>query len=411
MRKNHYRATSLRRAALLTLVFLFSFLFMTETGARNRAYEIVRQEAKIYSNPRETGDEISNAKELLVIHKGDTVEAPVETQAFLEDRAEKGFHMLPVRYKGVRGYVYIENLRPVKTSETDTITMIQDKPLEKMAALERSLIKYQNGAMNLPVEPMTWMWIAIGSVLFSALIMGLRMFRPQYVKDCLPFMFVGMAAASASEIIYLLAMGEHALGFFNPNYVGWGLAILNFILMGVFLCIQYALYYLSWRILLESDSKGGSIESPEWMRMLVFYPAVLALVTVIMVLVDAFTGNTWDLKVYIWVYASLLLPALASAVGLLIAGKLLRALAAPIYYIAGAAGLTVCLSILGLWILVLGVVIVVVAIVGGAVIGTVFSMLSGVGRVSFTTPDGRRMSGMRDVFGNVIGDDGKNYII
>lgn len=377
----------------------------------NEAYKVMRKDSKIYSNARETQEERKVAKELILAQRGDTLLAGEGTAEFIESRRAKGLSYIPVVYRGIKGYTSVDNVRPLFLADTDTVYLIQSKSLGKLAAMERSLLPYQFKAINIPVDPMIWMWIALGGLaLYLIIFIGGNMW-PSIFKNSSVFVFIGSAITSCAEVLYLLSMGDQALWFFSPHAVGWGLAILNFLLMAAVIAAQYWVFADTWLILVpQKDFDGDAV--PHWVGMLYIMPGLMAIITVIMLIIDAFTGNTWGIGVYACVYGIMLLAGLAAMGYLIFIKRPLLGIWAFLYYIVASVGLSVCLSILGLWLVVLAIALIIIVIAGGSALAIGKGVVNGAGQtVTGYTSDGRKVTGVKDINGNVKGYDGKTYKI
>lgn len=377
----------------------------------NEAYKVMRKDTKIYSNARETQDERSASKELIEVQRGDTLLAGAATKEFIDARREHGVSYVPVVYRGIKGYTSVDNLHPLLLAETDTAYMIQSESLGKMAAMERSLLPWQFKVINLRVNPMTWLWIALGGLAMYVIVYLGKALLPTVFKNTFVFIFIGSAVTSCAEILYLLSMGDQALWFFSPKSVGWGLAILNFLLTAAVLGGQYWIFAEMWVSLIpDKDADGDPVA--HWVKNIFAMPAYMAVLTVVMLIIDAFTGNTWGIGVYAAVYGILLLAGVAAMCYMIAIKRPLLGVSALLYYIVASVGLTVCLSILGLWLVVLAVAAVVVILAGGAALAMGKGVVNGAGQtVTGYTRDGKKVTGVKDINGNVRGYDGKTYTI
>lgn len=414
----------------------------------NALYRVMRCETVIHSTPRADTDQRKTDKELLTVERGDTLEADPSTQAYLDAHAADGFQMLPVVYKGMRGYAYADALMPARAEAGDSIFPIVAESPAEMAALPRSLVEWRERAMNLPVEPSQWMWLIIGSLVVAGIVAAITpVWRPMvYVAYLMGP--VCLIITSVAEIGYLLAMDQHALSFFSPKCVGWWMAILGFVGMAVVLIAQYFLFSICWELLGTGYSFLDSGNAPhdrsrakKTFNFFIAWPAILAVVSLVLVLVDSFTGNTWDIRFHSWAYLTIPVCALIAAVCACVMRRPLAAIVAIPFYILAIPGLAVSLSILGLYLLIFAVIALVVGAIGGAIFGGASSSggssgrrssggggggsrsSSGAGplggmkihgkpiRVKFRTPDGRIIWGTRDLEMKdlVRGDDGKYY--
>lgn len=377
----------------------------------NKAYFVMHRDVKIYSNSRSTKEERSDVKELLVVQRGDTLLAGENTKEYIESHRETGVGYLPVVYKGVKGYVEDSNVRPLLLEAGDTVYMIQEKPLSKLSAMEKSLLPFEFKVINIPVNPMMWIWVALGGLGMYLIVTLGSLFLPKYFKNSFVFILLGCAVTSCAEILYLLSMPDHELWFFYPKAVGWGLAIVNFLLTCLVLGGQYWIFAEIWANLIpDKDLEGDPV--PHWIGNLFSMPAIMAIITIVMIFIDAFTGNTWGIGVYASVYGIIVLAGLA-AMGYLIAVKRpWIGIMAFVYYLVASIGLTVCLSILGLWIVVLAVLLIVVVIAGGSALAIGKGVINGAGEtVTGYTESGKKVTGVKDINGNVRGYDGKTYRI
>ncbi len=410
----------MKKRILLSIVALIAmFAGFYAFAGTNKMYKVMRKETSIHTTPRDNSDQIKADKTLMSLQRGDTLYAGEDTEAFLVEHGESGYRMLPIVYHGVKGYCYSDAVMPVKAAPGDSIFPIVDEAPEEMAAFPKSLVKWNTWAMNLPVDPSSWLWIIMGSLGLGAVMLAVSAFWKPFQKAIIFVFPICLAVASVAEIIYLLAMDAHPLWFFMPSCVGWGYAILGFLGLGVFLGIQYLMFYAGWACIMDASENGfnalnKSIGSApdidgEWTNYLIGLPALLAVVSLVLVLVDAFTGNTWGLEFYFWIYLSLVAAALVGAGYLVSKGKIIGALAILVYYIAASVGLAVSLSILGLYLVILIIAVIVVVAVGGALIAGVGGALFGGERVTGYTSDGRKVTGTKDIYGNVKGDDGHTY--
>lgn len=410
----------MKKRILLSIVAVIAlFVGFDAFAGTNKMYKIMHKETSIHTTPRDNPEQRKEDKTLMSLQRGDTIYAGEDTEAFLAAHAEKEYQMLPMVYHGVKGYCYADAVIPVKTAPTDSIFPIVTEAPENMAALQKSLVEWNTWAMNLPVDPSSWLWIIMGSLGLGAVMLTISAFWKPFQKVIVFVFPVCLAVTSVVEIIYLLAMDAHPLWFFTPKCVGWGYAILGFLGMGVFLGIQYLMFYAGWACIMDASENGFDAlnksvgSSPdidgEWTNYLVGLPALLAVVSLVLVIIDAFTGNTWGLDFYFWIYLSLVVAALVAAGYLISKGKIIGALAIIVYYITASAGLAVSLSILGLYLVILIIAVIVVVLVGGAVIAGVGGALFGGERVTGYTDDGRKVTGTKDIYGNVKGDDGRTY--
>lgn len=377
----------------------------------NEAYRVMRKDAKIFSNARETQEERKTQKELIIVQRGDTLMAGEGTAEYLNARRENGVSYIPVVYRGIKGYTSVDNVRPLALAQTDTIYMIQDQSLGKLAAMQRSLLPFQFKAMNLPVNPMVWMWIALGGLAMYFIVFLGKAYLPKAFKNTFVFIFIGCAVTSCAEIMYLLSMGDQALWFISPKAVGWWRAILDFLLTAAVLAGQYWIFGEMWVALIPGKDPDGD-PVPHWVSGLYVMPGIMAVITVIMLIIDAFTGNTWGIGVYASVYGILVLSGVAVMGYLMMIKRPLLAVSAFLYYIVASVGLAVCLSILGLWLVVIAIVAIVLVIAGGSVLAIGKGVANGMGEtVTGYTSDGRKVTGVKDINGNVRGYDGNTYKI
>ncbi len=337
---------------ILGLVSVFSYV--AECMAENTGYKVIRKDAVIYSDMQLSSEEDDNSAILIKIQKGDTVEAAPGTTEFIAERVDSGFSMLPVVYNGVRGYMKTSALVPIKLSESDSITRIPEYPESKMSGLERSIVKYQDEVLNLPIHPMEWLKIGIWSLLFIVGLVVIRKLKPKFVQNCAIFILIALIVASISEVMYIIGMGNKALFFIESDYVGWFWSKVNFLLLAIVLVCQYALIAFiddmiaSYRVTPSFDADPDfcylSDSDPKWTRkFIVFYSDFFLLGLIALSLINGFMGNPLS----IWVFISLLAVVVFPVIAFIKIGRPLRGIILELMYIVEMIGFVMIIAVLG----------------------------------------------------------------
>lgn len=393
---------------ILTLIGISLFLPL-EIHAQNRLYVIEKNETPLYSNARDNSKQINSSKELLTLHRRDTVEAAPETETFIVQHDTIWMRTIPVMYKGVHGYVFANNLRPVKAEPTDSIYPIHEKPLHELSRLDQDLLKWQTIAMNLPVDAMDWLWlylIALGASLIFIVI-------GKYSKSFPTFfdwmVLLALSIASLAEMIYFIAMGDHAFWFYSYKYVGWLWAILGFFGTIAVLVLQVVIFCSVCNNYFDGTTRNRYTPLPGWIDNMWAYPLLVVVLTIILYIVDSFVDHKITLIGFTSIYLLLPIMGIAGAIYLITKGKIFKGILYPILYSAASVGISLWATTLGLTILLMVVAVGAVILVIG-ILGEAGSTNHGYTRYTGRTVSGKKVTGWlsRDKK-YVYGDDGDVY--
>lgn len=420
----------------ILISFILAVLFIPFTGAENRAYKMLADRS-LY----EFKDEKGIKKERIdTCERGDTVYATEETAAYIASKeATEGIDYLPVEYGGKRGYVQYSDLYPVKLSAGDTLRYLYTAPEGKRDVMERILGPARTPVMNMPVSYTGWLLIFLASLVGAGACMGFRKkFNSPALLMCAAVL---LTAGSVAEILYMLAI-DNSIWFLKPSIVGgWGKTILYFIIMSVAIIGQSIMFMMIWTEALHGKSYGsmpvgfpkskisagvlrrnpddyddeddddGSSELWTWVDMLMLVPAIIGVVLMIMMWVDYFMDNTLEASTWMWALAPIPASALCGFVALMRKGRIIEGIVYPMFFVVTGLGIAISIMLLSMM-------IILVAIVGFVVLAVLAFGLSALGaafgggeRVTGYLPDGTRVTGTKDGFGNVRGDDGKTYKI
>ncbi len=411
----------------MSILFLIVFTSGIVYGARpaNKMYRVMNQETKFLSAPTPS----DGGKELLILHRGDTLIASEEIESYMEEYEGKRLHSLPLIYNGRKGYVYYNSLEPIKATPEDTIYAMRYDTPSSETELKRSLYPLQDWAMNnSPVEPYSLVWVIIGCLAGAAvfsIVPGLLNLKRPVQNICHALAAAIFVVATCAELHHTLSL-TNITWFFSPSIVGWGKAILNFILFCIVCGVQGVLFVgLCYQL---TDDNGASKkkkdeddddivlvgvtddkdDEKDWSGIMIFAPFVLLLVVFVMFIIDAFSGGEWGIKTYGYIAAVLIVPMAVLEFSVIKTGNALGALIFPFFYLIGGAGIMLVGSVLGLWILVAAVIIIVLGIAIAAIFGAIGGLLTG-GEIKGELPDGTVVKGYKGLDGKFHANNGKTY--
>lgn len=366
-------------------------------------------------------------REIAIIEKGDSVYTTAETERFFQENEGGQIHYFPVEYKGKKGFVSKSQIYPVKANAEDTLTYMQTKYVKERVAQEKFLVPEMEWAMNLPVSHMGWIYVVLASLVCAGLSACTTTKKTMFYPG-LALTGIFLTLTSGAEIMYLLCFHDHVLWFVQPSVVGgWGHVILNFILLSMVFAAQGGLFYFMWKQSFnsfldieekvrkdhddEDEEEEDDDKTPSWLGKLAFWPFGLGLVLMILIWVDYFQEGTMSADVYIWAFATLALCALCGMGYQLSKKRFLQGLVYPVLYITSGIGLACGVMILGMLmvlVIIVGAIFLAIALMAlSAAAGALF----GRERVTGYTDDGRKVTGTKDMYGNVKGDDGNTYTI
>lgn len=385
------------------LLFLLVSVMGTATAlSANKAYKVLGK-ARIY----EFEDKQHN-QFLVEANKGDTVYATPDTEPYI--RANEGHRILyvPAEYKGIRGWVEMSDIYPIKLAPEDSLVFDNITSLKSRTAIERYMVPQMEWAMNLPYDYLTWIYAIIASlVVASCLCFAATVCEKVLIRNVLyGLTSLSLLAMSAFEMVYILSFYENVIWFLMPSVVGgWGYAILFLLIMSVMLVAQAYLLHLSWsRPFREKDS-----EETTWVGYLSVIPVLLGLVLLVLMWVDYFCDTPFAPKVWVWTFSSLALAALVGLICHFRHGRILSGIIFPVCYVGTGIGLSICIMVLSMIIflaIIVGILGVLAVVFGLSFLGALFG--SG-DRVKGYTSDGKAVTGWEDIHGNIHGDDGNIY--
>lgn len=418
----------------IVLLMLVATMSAPIAFAVNKAYKVYQAGSIV--------DRLDGKRNKLAeVERGDTVMATNETEAYIaEHESKQGISYLPVEFRGIKGYIDYDHIYPIKLSPQDTLKHIYTKAEGKREAIDRFLAPAIERTINLPVSPdswMLWMLIFIGGSAITLAVM-IKFHSPWLLAVAALL----LAAGSIAEVMYLFSI-RNPIWFLKPSVVGgWGKAILYFLLMAITIVAQFVIFLITWTECLRQKGTKGNLFSKflrkkdeggfdadgldeedddekdddnddvfTWTEKLAFTPVLLGLALMILVWVDYFQDYTLSANTYLLFFASLPVAALCGMGSFLKRGDFLSAVIQPLCFIV--SGIGIALSIMHLSIL-----IILIAIVGAVLIFAVMAVLSAVmgvlfggERVTGYTDDGRKVTGTKDIHGNIKGDDGNTYTI
>lgn len=425
---------------IFTLLILVLFCLPNVSG-ENRAYKVLWERSLWeFKNDRAERNRIGT------IMKGDTVYAMEETAAYIaEHEAADGIDYIPVEYKGKRGFVENAELYPIRLAETDTLRYLYEHAEGKRDFTERFLGPARTPVMNLPVNYVGWLMIVLVGIIASGVCFAF------WSKFKSPLLILSaavlLAAASAAEMVYMLSV-NNTIWFLMPSVVGgWGKTILYFIVMSLAIVGQFVLFLMIWtesrhgkglpsrfsggraKLKLSSgvrqrtsgdyydedeDDDSQAPPAPDvwnWVDLLAFIPVLVGVALMVIIWVDYFKDNTLSMSIWLWTLAPIPAAALCGLVSLIKKGKIAEGIVIPLCFII--SGIGIAISIMHLSMMIIFVIIVAVAVGAALLFGlsALGAAFGGGERVTGYLPDGTRVTGTKDGFGNVRGDDGKTYKI
>ncbi len=403
---------------IILLLILAAVIVVPAIGA-NKAYKALTETSLWDKNE-------GQRRELAVIAKGDSIYTTPEADAYIAERQEKGTQIsyLPMEYNGKKGYIDLSDVYPIKISAQDTLTFLQTRKETYRSAQERFLVPELEWAMNQPVSHIGWIYTALISLACAGIFAFLPAKKPFYYIN-LALTGVALTVTSVAEIMYLLSFHKQILWFMKPDIVGgWGHTILNFIIFSIAIGAQVVLFYYVWRNSLndgfvaenEDDTNSADFydddeRHPAWLDKLAYLPLGVGVFLMIAEWVSYFQDGTLGPNLYISAFATLGIAALIGMGYQFSKKRWIQGIIFPVLYVTSSIGIACCVMILGM--------IVVLVVIVGAIFGVIVMMaLSAIGgilfgreRVTGYTSDGRKVTGTKDMYGNVKGDDGNTYTI
>lgn len=415
----------MRKLISILLLIVFTSGLVYGVRPHNKMYRVLHKDTELLSAPTIS----AGGKELMTLHRGDTLLASEELAQYMEEMEGERLHTIPLIFNGQKGYVYYDAIEPVKATPEDTIySQRQDTPSSE-TELERSLYSYQDWAMNnTPVEPYSWLWVIIGTLVFSAICcFGTSgSSNPTYAKVGLILGSLSLIVASVAEVMHMLTLTD-ITWFFSPKIVGWWKAIFNFLLFGITCGLQCVLFIAICGRMTKTNKKPSKKNDEEedivivgidddeddysekdWSMYMSLAPFILLLVIFVMFIIDAFSGGEWGLKVYAYVGSVLLIPMAVLEIMIIKNKNFVEALIFPFFYLIGGVAIILIGCVLGLWILVLAVLLIVAGIAlaaAGAALGAIF----GGEQMTGTLPDGTTVKGYKGLDGKFHANNGQTY--
>lgn len=414
---------------IISILVLLIFTSGIVQGVRphNKAYRVLHNQTSFLSAPSIS----DGGKEIMTLHRGDTLHATEELALFMEEKEGKAFSTIPLERNGQKGYVYYNAIEPIKANPEDTIFSLRSSSISSETELQRSLYPLEDWALNnTPIEPYSLIWVIviclIGAVAFSIVPHIANMGR-KYEEIGRIIAAIFFIAAAWAEIMHMLTLTD-ITWFFSPKIVGWGKAILNFILFGIVCGIQCFFFFAICNQLIEDDNlinqnialedndiilEGVVDESDsgrDWSMYLTLAPFVLLVAIFIMFIIDAFSGGEWGFKVYAYVGAILIIPMAALELRIIKNKNYLEALVFPFFYLIGGASIILVGSVLGFWIILIAVLIIALVIALAAVGGAIGAFING-GEITGRLPDGTEVKGYKGWDGKFHANNGNTYKI
>lgn len=361
--------------------------------------------------------------EVGTVMEGDTLFATEETYQFLKDVGDEGSRYIPLIHKNVKGSVDVRDIYPIKLEVTDTIYHVQAKSPEARTFIERFLVPQMNFAVNLSYPILTWFWILLYS-LCAGIIFAILNYKTRYKKLSLVFLGISLSAAAIAEIFYFLSTMNFTAWFMAPGRVGWGKAIINFLILSGICALQGGLYIVfCGRAMVGSNSNSNSIlvlkeedenikSNKSFSRTLqslyvfaAFLPILLGFALIIMEWIDFFLDSKWSPVPYIVLFSLIGLAGLIGMIFKILNREWLEAIVVPVCYIIGGIGITLLVALMGIMmvfaLILAGIIIAALALVIG--------VLFGHEKIVGSLPDGTEIKGYVDSFGRFKADDGKTY--
>lgn len=355
--------------------------------------------------------------------EGDTLFATEETYQFLNEVGDEGSRYIPLIHNNIRGNVDVRDIYPIKLESTDTIYHVHAKSPESRTFIERFLVPQMNFAVNLSYPILTWFWILVYS-LCAGIVFAFLNYKTRYKTLSLLFLGVSLSAAAIAEIFYFLSTMNFTAWFMAPGIVGWGRAIINFLILSGVCAIQGGLYIVfcsrsmispdsdSQLVLREDDDYKSDIEeiSQTLQPLFVFaayLPILLGFALLIMEWIDYFLDNTWSPVPYIVLFSLIGLAGIIGMIFKIINKEWLEAVIVPVCYIIGGVGITLLVALMGIMMIFALILAGIIVVALAFVIGLIF----GHEKIIGSMPDGTEIKGYVDRFGRFRADDGKTYKI
>lgn len=352
------------------------------------------------------------------VMEGDTLFSTEETYRYLSEVGDEGSRYIPLIHNNIKGIVDVRDIYPIKLETTDTIYHIHAKSPEARTFMERFLVPQMNFAVNLSYPVLTWFWMLLYS-LCGGIIFAFLNYKTRYKTLSLIFLGVALSAAAIAEIFYFLSTMNFTAWFMAPGRVGWGKAIINFLILSGVCAIQCGLYIVfcgratvssdSRSILLLNEDKNNTVSFSKTLQSLyvfaAFLPILLGFALIIMEWIDFFLDNKWSPVPYIVLFSLIGLTGFIGMIFKILNKEWIEAIIIPVCYIIGGIGITLLVALMGIMmifaLILAGIIIVALAFV----IGVIFGHEKIVGSL----PDGTEIKGYIDSFGKFKADDGKIY--
>lgn len=357
-------------------------------------------------------------KKVIEIMKGDTLYSTPATHLYVEEHRGERMLQIPVSYKGMKGWVYLNKIYPVKAGVEDTLRYIPQSSAKNLDVLERNAAGVMEWAMNQRDDSKTyWLYVILIS-LGAALLLNVCAAGPVWLQKIGIFlMAIALMVASLAELMYILAFYDHVAWFIMPSMVGgWGHAIINFVILAAAIAVQVFCFVIVW----SGCFAGGMTTSkdvdtddvPENLLYWGLYPPVLGVILLVMHLIDSFMSTHWSPLPYYIALGTLLIPALWGMFLLFSRGKIISGIVYPVFYLLAAPGIALLIFALAFMMIIAAILAVIAGFLIMAALGIVGGVLFGRPTVTGKLPDGRRVSGLLDRDGRTVhGRDGNTYTI
>lgn len=367
-------------------------------------------------------DDINGRRvEVGTVMEGDTLFATEETYQFLNKVGDEGSRYIPLIHNNIRGSVDVRDIYPIKLEATDTIYHVHAKSPESRTFIERFLVPQMNFAVNLSYPILTWFWILLYS-LCAGIIFAFLNYKTKYKTLSLLFLGVSLSAAAIAEIFYFLSTMNFTAWFMAPGIVGWGKAIINFLILSGVCALQGGLYIVfcgramqssnsNSKLVLKEDGDDKDVKenfSQSLQSLFVFaafLPILLGFALIIMEWIDYFLDSSWSPTPYIVLFSLIGFVGCIGMIFKILNREWLEAIIVPVCYIIGGVGITLLVALMGIMmifaLILAGIIIVALAFTIGLIFGHE--------KIIGSLPDGTEIKGYIDSFGRFKADNGKTY--
>ena len=360
--------------------------------------------------------------EVGTVAEGDTLYATEETYRYLEEVGDEGSRYIPLVHNNVRGSVDVRDIYPVKLEATDTIYHVHAKSPQSRTFIERFLVPQMNFAVNLSYPILTWFWILLYS-LCGGIIFAFLNYKTRFKTLSLLFLGISLSAAAIAEIFYFLSTMNFTAWFMAPGRVGWGKAIINFLILSGICALQGGLFIIfCGRAMVASNSgsilrlgpaddryernNGSFFKTLQSLYVFAaFLPILLGFALLIMEWIDYFFDSSWSPVPYIVLFGLIGLTGVIGMIFKIINQEWVEAIIVPVCYIIGGVGITLSVALMGI------MMIFALVLAGLIIVALAFAIgvLFGHEKIMGSLPDGTEIKGYVDSFGRFKADDGKTY--